>query len=193
MMEHNPYFTASAVFLIQALLGLYSLAVLLRLLLQWVRADFYNPFCQMLVKVTNPALRPLRRVIPGWGGWDLASILLLLALQATERFLVDLALGHPPSPGGVLFGALAGALELTLNVFIVAVLVQVVLSWVASDAHHPLARLLHQLTEPVLRPWRRVIPPVAGVDLSPVFAILVLQLAKILVVGPLAGLGRGLG
>ncbi|RMD77826.1 MAG: YggT family protein [Gammaproteobacteria bacterium] len=192
MMEHNPYFTASAVFLIQALFGLYSLAVLLRLLLQWVRADFRNPFCQMLVRVTNPAVRPLRRLIPGWGGWDLASLLLLLLLQAAERFLVDLALGQPPSPGGILFGALAGSLELALNVFIVAVLIEVVLSWVAADSHHPLALLVGRLTEPVLRPWRRVIPPVAGVDLSPVFAILVLQLAKILVVGPLAGLGRGL-
>src|SRR3569832_332628 len=96
----NQYFAASAVFLIQTLFGLYILAVMLRLLLQWVRADIYNPISQFHVKVTNPPQRPLRRVLPGWGGIDLASVLLLIVLEMIEQFLINTALGQAqPFPG----------------------------------------------------------------------------------------------
>src|SRR3569832_2957580 len=90
----NQYFAASAVILIQTLFGLYILAVMLRLLLQWVRADLYNQISQFLVKVTNPPLRPLSRVIPGWGGIDLATVLLLIVLEKSEQILNNTALGQ---------------------------------------------------------------------------------------------------
>src|SRR3569832_959143 len=104
----NQYFAASAVFLIQTLIGLYILAVMLRLLLQWVRADIYNPISQYLVKVSNPPLRPLRRVIPGRGGIDRASVLRLIVLEMIEQFLINSALVQAlPFPGLALYAVIA--------------------------------------------------------------------------------------
>ncbi len=188
----NQYFTASGVLVINALFGLYILAVLLRFLLQWAGADFYNPLCQFLVKVTNPPLKPLRRIIPGWGGIDLASVLLLVALQMLEVFLVNTTLGRAAAPGGLFVGALAELINLTLNVYIVMILIQVILSWLAPGNYNPMTALLHQLTEPVLAPARRVMPAISGIDLSPIVVLLFFQLLKLLIVAPLADFGRSL-
>ncbi len=188
----NQYFTASGVLVINALFGLYILAVLLRFLLQWAGADFYNPLSQFLVKVTNPPLKPLRRIIPGWGGIDLASVLLLVALQMLEVFLVNTTLGRAAAPGGLFVGALAELINLTLNVYVVMILIQVILSWLAPGNYNPMTALLHQLTEPVLAPARRVMPAISGIDLSPIVVLLFFQLLKLLIVAPLADFGRSL-
>ncbi|HHM05536.1 MAG TPA: YggT family protein [Gammaproteobacteria bacterium] len=189
----NTYFAHSAVLLIHTFFGLYILAVMLRFLFQWLRADFYNPVSQFLVKITNPPLKPLRRIIPGWGGIDLASVVLMLTLQLIEVYLVTLAMGVRGSAGALFFTSLADLLNLFFNVFLFGVLLRVILSWVAPQTYNPVTTLLHTLTEPVLAPARRVIPPISGVDLSPVLTLLVLQLAKILVVAPIADLGRVTG
>src|SRR3569832_1990646 len=112
----NQYIAASAVFLIQTLFGLYILAVMLRLLLQWVRADLYTPISQFLVKVTNPPLRPQRRVIPGWGGIDLASVLLLIVLEMIEQFLINSALGQAQPYHGLALHADIALHDLQLNI-----------------------------------------------------------------------------
>lgn len=189
----NQYFAASAVFLIQTLFGLYILAVMLRLLLQWVRADFYNPVSQFLVKITNPPLRPLRRVIPGWGGIDFASVLLLVALQMLELFLVNTALGTSQPVAGLAFSAVIALLNLLVNIYVFAIIIQVILSWVAPNTYNPVAGLIHHLTEPLLAPARRMIPPISGIDLSPLVVLVLLQLTKMLIIAPLADLGRSLG
>jgi len=171
----NQYFAASSVFLIQTLFGLYILAVMLRLMLQWVRADFYNPISQFIVKITNPPLKPLRRIIPGWGGIDLASVLLLIALQMLELFLVDLAVSRSSPISGLLIQSVA------------------ILSWVAPGSYNPVIGLVHRIAEPLLAPARRLIPTMSGIDFSPLVALIVLQLLKILVVAPIANLSIGLG
>lgn len=189
----NQYFAASAVFLIQTVFGLYILAVMLRLLLQFARADFYNPVSQFIVKVTNPPLKPLRRIIPGWGGIDLASVLLLLILQMLELFLYNLAIGHASPMPGLMVAAIAELLALLINVFIGAILIQVILSWVAPGTYNPLTGLVHKLADPILAPARRIIPPISGIDLSPLVALVILQLLKFLLVAPIANLGHQLG
>lgn len=183
------YFTQAGTFLIETLFGLYISAVLLRFLFQLVRADFYNPFSQFLVKVTNPPLLPLRRLIPGWGGIDLASVVLLLGLQILKILLVVLLYGRSATPAGLALLAVAQLLELVIWIFLIAILVRVLLSWVAPYSRHPLTDLLISLTEPLMRPARRLIPTIAGLDLSPILVLVLLQLALMLLVQPLADLG----
>lgn len=186
----NTYFAASAVFVIQTVFGLYILAVMLRLLLQWVRADFYNPVSQFLVKVTNPPLRPLRRVIPGWGGIDLASVLLLFVLELIEQFLINTALGVAQPMAGLALSTVVALLSLLLNIYLFGIIIQAILSWVAPTSYNPAVGLLHSLTEPLLAPARRFIPPISGIDLSPIAVLLLLQLTKMLILAPLADVAR---
>lgn len=186
----NQYLAASAVFLINTVFGLYLFAVMLRLLLQWARADFYNPISQFLVKVTNPPLRPLRRIIPGWGGIDFASIFLLIVLQMLEIFLANMVLGRAMPLSGLFVTSVAELLNLLLNIFLIAILVQVVMSWVSPNTYNPATVLLHRLTEPVLAPARRIIPPISGIDLSPLVVLVVFQLIKFLLIAPLVDLGH---
>jgi YggT family protein len=189
----NEYFAASAVFLIQTVFGLYILVIMLRLLLQWVRADFYNPVSQFIVKITNPPLRPLRRIIPGWGGIDIASILLLIVLQMAELFLVNVAVARAIGGGALFVVAIAELLNMLINVFIGAILIQVILSWISPGSYNPLIGLVHRIAEPVLAPARRIIPPISGIDLSPLLVLVVFQLLKFLLVSPLTHFGNLLG
>ncbi|MGF1525931.1 MAG: YggT family protein [Candidatus Competibacterales bacterium] len=184
-----PYTANAGVFLIQALFGLYILAVMLRFLLQLVRANFYNPLVQVLVKVTNPPLIRLRRFIPGLWGIDLSAVVLLVVLQVVELLLIFAVVGQSVTPGGVAVLAGAELLSLLLNVFFWSVLIVVILSWVNPDPYHPGISVLRQLTEPVLRPARQLLPPVSGLDLSPILVMIALQLGRFLVIDPLRDLG----
>lgn len=183
------YFGNAAVFLIQTVFGLYILAVLLRFLLQWVHADFYNPVSQFLVKMTTPLLRPLRRVIPGFGGIDVASVVLMLVLQIIELALVALLLNQPMSVSGLLVLAVAALLALLFKVFLFSILIQVILSWVRPGDHSPVSLLLYQLNEPLLAPARRIIPAFSGLDLSPILVLVLLQLSLMIIVAPLQDFG----
>jgi len=180
-------------FLVQVAFGLYILAVLLRLLMQWARADFRNPVARLVLRVTDPLVVPLRRVVPGIAGIDLATVLLALALQALELVVLGLLLGRVPGPAGLAVGSLAALAGFVIQIYTVTIIVEAVLSWVAPGAGHPIAWLLTQLNAPVLRPFRRLVPSVGGIDLSPLAALIVLQLVQILVVQRLADWGRLLG
>jgi YggT family protein len=174
------------VYLISTLFGLYLLAVLLRFLLQWVRADFSNPVSQFVVAVTNPLLRPLRRYVPGYRGVDVPSLLLMFVVKLLEQFLVTVvASGHTPAPAGLLLLTAAGLLQFTLYVYFFAILVRVVLSWVSPAAYNPVTVILHRLTEPLLSRAQRLLPPVAGLDFSPILVLIGLQVCQILVIKPL--------
>ena len=181
----------ATVFLIQTLFGFYILAVMLRFLLQCVRADFYNPLVQFLVRITNPPLLPLRRIVPGYRGLDLASVILTFVLQGVEVLLVTLLLGRPASVGGLLLLTVAELLKLLINIYLWGVVIQAVLSWINPDPYHPAARVLAQLTAPVLRPARRVLPPISGVDLSPMLVVVALIFISLLL-QDLLGLWTGL-
>ena len=157
-MGTNPI-SQGLVFLIDILLGLYILAVLLRFLFQVVRADFYNSFSQALVTITNPTLAPLRRMIPGLYGIDVAAIVLLLILQCLKNFIIWLIQGVQPKVMGLVVVSAADLLQLTLWVFIMAIFIRVILSWVSPYAarQHPAVGLLNNLTDPLMRPARHMI------------------------------------
>jgi len=184
------YLSEALVFLIRTLFGLYILIVALRFLLQMVRADFYNPLSQFVVIATNPALRLLRRFIPGFRGIDMSSVVLLLSLQMIELVLIGaFGAGAVPAPAGLLVLSIAELLKLFLYIFMVAIFIQVILSWVNPGAYNPVTVLIYRITEPLLAPARRLLPPMAGLDFSPLIVIVLLQLALILIIKPLLHLG----
>lgn len=188
----GAYAGNAGVFLVQTLFGLYTGAVMLRFLLALVRADFYNPISQFLVKITNPTLRPLRRLIPSLGGIDLATLLLLLILQSAELLLVGAIRGYSVAPLGLLVLALTGLISLLLSIYFITILVQVILSWVNPGSYNPVIGLLYSLNEPILGRARRLLPPIGGFDLSPILVLIAMQLLEIILVAPLRDLGRAL-
>ncbi|MFO7602455.1 MAG: YggT family protein [Gammaproteobacteria bacterium] len=189
----GQYFSNAGLFLIRTIIGLYLLIILLRFLFQWVRADFYNPISQFLVKATNPLLLPLRRVIPGFGGLDMAAVVLLIVIQVLEYVLIGLLPRFSiPAPTGLLIMSIADLLALTINVFFFGILIQIIISWVNPQAYNPVIGLLHQLNEPLLGRARRLLPPMSGLDLSPIAVFIALKLIEFLLVHPLRDLGRGL-
>jgi YggT family protein len=177
----TTFFTEAAALIIEVFFGLYILAVLLRFLFQLVRADFYNPISQFLVALTNPLLKPLRRVIPGMYGIDVASLVLLIALKGLEVFLIFSLGGYALEPLPVIIAAVVDLLRLTINIFFYAILLRVILSWFMPYGmrQNPAGDLLVSLTEPLMRPARRLIPPVGGLDLSPIVVLVALQLLQL--------------
>ncbi len=188
----GSYVGNAATFLIETVFFLYILLVMLRFLLQWTRANFYNPVSQFIVKATQPPLAPLRRIIPGFGGVDLAAAVFMFALKFIELWLIYGLLGITPQVGGLAILTIAELLGLLVNVFIVSILIQVIISWVNPGMSNPIMGLLHSLNEPLLAPARRLIPPISGFDLSPIAVFIFLQLVSILAVAPIRDLARSM-
>lgn len=179
------YLIKPLVFLIQVLFGAYILVVMLRFLLQWVHADFYNPISQFIVKVTKPLLHPLRRVIPSVQGLDLSSLVLAWILKAVELTLILLVFGKGLHPFGAILWAIPELISLTINLFLYSILILVIVSWVGPGSYNPAIGLLHSITDPIMRPARRLLPPVSGLDLSPMLVIIGLYLLEMLLLPPL--------
>jgi len=180
------YLSNAGVFLIKTLFGIYEIIILLRFLMQMVRADFYNPISQFVVKATSLPLKPLRRLIPGAAGMDMASLVLLLVVIIVELLLLSLVSTLPmPSAFGLVALALVELLKLTINVFLFSVIILAILSWVSPGGYNPVANLLFQITAPLMRPARRMLPPMGGLDLSPMLVIIALYLLILLLVDPL--------
>lgn len=175
--------------LIQFLFSFLIVFVMLRLLLAWVRADFYNPLSQAIVSVTNPVLVPLRRVIPAVGRFDTAAILLMVLLQFIEVALLRWIgpYGMPPV-AALLILTTYQLLWLAIWIFIAAIFIQVIVSWISPGSHNPLVSLSHSLTAPLMRPLRRVIPPLGMIDITPMIAILILFIAERVLKALTAGL-----
>ena len=184
------YVTNPIEFLINTLFGLYILTVMLRFILAVVRADFYNPVSQFLVKVTNPPLIPLRKLIPSVGKVDTSALVLMLALQMASFGLIALLRGGEISLGVLVIVSIAELVGLLLNVFLFSIFIQVIISWVNPGTYNPVVSLLYSITEPVLRPCRRLIPPISGMDLSPLVALIAIQLAKMLLLPPIFQLAQ---
>ncbi|MES9989607.1 MAG: YggT family protein [Candidatus Thiodiazotropha endolucinida] len=181
----GSYLTDPVVFLIRTLFGLYILAVLLRFLLQLVRADFYNPISQFLVKVTNPPLKIFRRIIPGVGGIDLSSLILAWLLKAIELFLIISLAGTGINLIAPFIWAIPELVELFINIYLFGILIQVILSWVNPGSYNPATALLYSLTGPLMRPAQKILPPMGGIDLSPMLVMIGLILLKMLLLPPL--------
>ncbi len=175
-------FSEAGTFIIQTLLELYLLMVLLRLLLQISRADFYNPISQAVVKVTDPPLKPLRRVIPSISGIDIASIVLALLVQFAAIYLICLINGIAPvNPVNALVWGIVGAIYYVANIYFFTLLVSIIVSWVAPGSFHPIVLLINQLVEPIMTPFRKLIPPIGGLDISPLFAFIAIEVIKIFI------------
>lgn len=196
------YLASALILLVDLVLGFFVLLVLLRFLFQLARASFYNPMAQFIVTFTNPLLKPLRRVVPGFFGIDFASVVLLLLLQIVRIYIVGrpqsgipsivswMASGAGPTFVGMFVLAIATLIELTVYVYLIAIFVRVVLSWFTPyGARTPAGDLLYGLTEPIMYPARRMLPPINGLDLSPMAVILLLYVSIPLIVSPLIGLG----
>ncbi len=198
----SGYLTSPLMLIINTLFDLYILLVLMRFLLQMLRADFYNPISQFIVKLTTLPLKILRRLIPSIAGQDTASIVLCLVL-IYAKYLLMRALSIPAvnigsvmapiggaSYAGLLVFCVADLIALVLTIFLVAVIIKVILSWVSPGQYNPVIGLVHKLAEPVLKPIRKLIPPMGGLDLSPLFATLLILVAKMLILPPIVYLGN---
>lgn len=175
------------IYIIQTLGSLYLLIVLLRFVLQLVRADFYNPLSQFTVKATQPLLKPMRRVIPGFAGLDLASLVLAIIVQLLLMVVTLTLMGY--GVGGFILQLLVWSLiavgSLMLKVFFFALIGSVILSWVAPGSHNPAAQLINQICEPLLAPFRKLMPNLGGLDISPIFAFMAIHLFDRFVLGNL--------
>ena len=177
-------FSNIGVFILATIGILFLFAVLLRFLMQLGRADFYNPISQGIVKVTNPFLRPLRKIVPGLFGIDMASLVLALLVGwlmiIGAGFLAGAGLLNPLS---ALLWSLLGVLMTLIAILFVGMLISIVVSWVAPQSTHPALMLLRQVLEPVYAPVRKIIPPLGVIDISPIFVFILLTVADKLLVG----------
>lgn len=179
----------AAVYVLQTLGSLYLLIVLLCFVLQLVRANFYNPLCQFVVKATQPLLKPLRRIIPSLFGLDMSSLVLAILVQlALMALTLLLTYGTTGNPLQLFIWSIIGVTALFLKIFFFALIISVILSWIAPGSHNPGAELVNQICEPALAPFRRILPNLGGLDLSPIFAFLALKLIDMLVINNLAAM-----
>jgi len=181
----SSYMTDPVIFIIDSVISLYVLAVMLRFLLQWSRADFYNPISQFLVKVTHPPLKLLRRFVPAIGKIDTSSLVLMLVIQMLADFSIFLLKGVSIGIGALAILSLTQLISLLINVFIYAVFARAILSWINPGSFHAASSILVSLTEPLLSTCRKIIPDLGGIDLSPLAVLMLLQLAKMVLLPPL--------
>ncbi|NVJ60741.1 MAG: YggT family protein [Gammaproteobacteria bacterium] len=173
---NNPF-----AFLITSLFELYVYVILIRFFLQAVRADFYNPVSQFAVKATNPVLVPLRKLIPGFGGMDVASIVFAYAVNLLKWVaLAGLGFTSFGSMGyvGIVVFVLFELMYLTFGLFIFLAFIRIILSWISPGGYNPMTALIHQLTDPLFRPFQKIIPPMGGLDLSPILMFMVLYFVR---------------
>jgi len=189
----NNTLTDASVFLVQTIFQLYLLVVMLRFILQTMGANFYNPVSQFTLKLTNPLVTPLRRVLPKLGKVDMAVLLILILLQMIALTLIAwLKVDTVPNIIGLVIWSLGDLLSLLINVFFYAILIMVIISWINPGLHSPVTEILYQLTEPLLRPARRLLPPIGGFDLSPLVVIVILQLLSMVFIKQLTQIGMSL-
>ncbi|END9078875.1 YggT family protein [Yersinia enterocolitica] len=167
-------------FLAKTVIDLYVMVLLLRIWMQWVHSDFYNPFSQFVVKITQPIVGPLRRVIPSLGPIDSASLLLALLLMTIKYPLLVLIQSGSMSLSlyNLLFGIISLVKAAGYLIFWVMI-IRALMSWV-SQGRSPMDYLLHQLTEPLMAPIRRILPAIGGIDFSAMVVILILYLINYL-------------
>ena len=168
-------------FLVETLFSLYLAALLLRVLLEAVGADYYNPISQVLLKITEPLVAPLARIAPRLGRFNTAAVILMLILQAVAVFLVLTLNGFSMPIAELLVVSVMRLVRLLLTMYLVLILAEVILSWVGGGLRHPIMPLIYQLTRPVLEPIRRVLPSLGGLDLSPLVALIAIQFLMILI------------
>jgi len=169
-------------FLLKFIFDTFFMVLVLRVWLQLVRADFYNPICQFIVKITNPVVIPVRKVIPGLGGIDLATVLIAYVVAAAKFIVIPFINGGPLDiPSSMIIGGLFFIKQMGVLLFM-AMLIMAIMSWVVQG-YNPTMAILQQLTEPFLKPIRRIIPSIGGLDLSLIVVFLALNVLNIFLSG----------
>jgi len=168
-------------FIVQTVLQLYMSVIVLRFMLQLAKADFYNPISQAIVKISSPLLIPLRQVIPGYRNWDFASLVLATVLYLLMLIAsVYIAYGQLLNPLNLMVGSVAGVIYTISKIYFYGIILAAISSWIPPLHGHPITALVWQIVEPVQAPFRKLLPNMGGIDISPIFAILTLQVVQIL-------------
>jgi YggT family protein len=162
------------IFLVDTLSRLYILTFLLRFILQWTRASFYNPLAQFVLKVTGPLVVPARRIVPSVRGVDVPTLAVMLVLECLATLLLMFLARDSATIVEFAWIVVLRLVSLALWFYAVAILIYVILSWFTDRAYNPMAMMLGEVVEPILRPIRRIVPPIAGFDLTPVLVSIVI-------------------
>lgn len=173
-------FNDAGIFLVSTLFDLYLSVLIIRLILVWVRTDYYNPISQFVIKLTKFLVNPVRRIIPNIANIELSCLVIFLLIELLKFFLICLMTFGLPHITGLLILAFASGLKLFLSIFFYAILITAILSWIHAG-YSPVMQVAMQITAPILRPLQRLIPPIAGFDISPIPAMLILQFCIILI------------
>ena len=176
--------------LVTILLQLFVYILMLRFLLQLSRADFYNPVTQSVVKATNPLVAPLQGILRPLGRFDIATLAAAFIVVSLVLVAIGALFGGGMLPVGfIALTALGTILDSIINIYFFALIAMIILSWVAPQANHPGAILVHQLVDPIMKPVRKVIPSIGMLDLSPIFVFIALNLVGSLINQTLPSLG----
>lgn len=175
--------SSAIVFIVNTVTSLYLLVLLLRFWLPWLRADFRNPLAQGILRLTSPLVVPVRRIVPSFGRLDMATILVAFIIQYLTIMLLLLIQGYSADIAPIAVTAVVKLAVLSVNLFVYAIFIRIILSWISGGGYNPATAIITTLTEPVLRPFRRLLPPLGGFDISPIFAIILLVAATIIING----------
>lgn len=186
-----PYIQNASTFLIEALFNFALYIVLIRFWMQWVRADFRNDFGQFIISMTNPVIVPIRRVIPSIGVIDTATVLLAVIIALVKIYVLVLVAGGGLSSYSllkILSVAIATVLDSSIYVFLGAIFIGIIASWLNPNSYHPILTVARAISEPLLAPARKLVPSLGGIDFSPMLVILFLRVTQILLIAPLYSL-----
>lgn len=167
------------IFIISTFAQLFLLVLLLRFWLPWLRADFRNPIAQGILRLTSPLVIPVRRIIPPIGRLDTATVVIAFAIQYLTVLIILTLSAITPAIAPIALTSLIDLVLLSLRLFTFAIFIHIILSWIAPGTYNPATAFISMLVEPVMRPFRRVIRPMGGLDISPLFAIIALQAGAI--------------
>jgi YggT family protein len=167
------------IFIISTFAQLFLLVLLLRFWLPWLRADFRNPIAQGILKLTSPLVIPVRRIIPPVGRLDTATVVVAFAIQYLTVLIILTLSAIPPAIIPIALTSLVDLVLLSLRLFTFAIFIHIILSWIAPGTYNPATAFISMLVEPVMRPFRNIIRPMGGLDISPIFAIIALQAGAI--------------
>lgn len=181
------YLGNASSYLSQTLLGFALYIVLLRFWMQWVRADFRNPFGQFIITVTNLVVLPLRKILPSIGSVDTATVVFAFVVAAIKVSILFLINSPFPTLFVLFKNVLGDVIQHSIYILFAAIFIQIIVSWVNPYSGHPIVRIARSLAEPIMAPARRLIPPIGGLDLSPILVLIFLKLSLMLIVAPLIG------
>ena len=186
-MEQN--FSNAGVYLVQTFFGLYTILIMVRFLMQVSRADYYNPICQSIIRLTDPGIRPLRRVLPSVYGVDFATLAAAYLVQLVGVMLIMMLWGGPVFMPIYAVWVLLGLFSIIFSIYFFALIIMVISSWIAPQSGHPALSLVNQIIEPICTPARKLLPPMGGMDFSIILVFVFINLVdEILVITPLAQL-----